>query len=169
MPASPLASLLLGLALGGSAFVALASETPAAALALTSAQSLHEQSAAEVAAKRAMVPWIRELAARIADDSASLHRRVRAFADSRRIELDPADGAPLALHDKQGPAFDRAYMNAMVESHKTVLAALKPHTDADDEALARIARETSAVLNEHLQSALAIRERLAGLGIKTDE
>lgn len=168
MRALPIAWLSLVLALGSGSPAAVAGETPTAALALASAQSRHEQSAAEIAAKRALVPSIRALAARIADDSAALQRRVTEFAHRRRLELEAANGAPLALHDKQGPAFDRAYMAAMVDSHKTVLAALQPYTDADDEALARIARESSAVLNAHLDSAMAIRERLAGLGIKTD-
>lgn len=165
---APALALMLSLALGGTAIAAAAGETPAAALALTSAQSGHEQAAAQVASKRALVPSIRELAARIADDSLSLQQRVLAFAASRRLKLDAANGAPLPLHDKQGPAFDRAYMAAMVESHKAVLTALKPYTEAKDTDLARMARESSAVLNGHLESAMAIRERLAGLGIKTD-
>lgn len=152
----------------GSTSIAAAGETPAAALAFTSAQSRHEQTAAELAAKRAFVPSIRELAARIADDSATVYQRVKAFAESRQLRLDGASGDPLPLHDKRGPAFDRAYMTAMVDSHKAVLAALQPYTGADDQDLARMARDTSAVLHAHLDSALAIRERLANLGIKTD-
>lgn len=165
---APAIAWMLSVALGGTAIAAAAGQTPAAALALTSVQSGHEQAAAQVAAKRALVPSIRELAARIADDSASLRQRVLEFAASRQMKLDAANGAPLALHDRQGPAFDRAYMAAMVESHKAVLTALKPYTEANDTDLARMARESSAVLNGHLESAMAIRERLASLGIKTD-
>lgn len=165
---APSLAFMLSLALGGTAIAAAAAETPAAALALTSVQSQHEQAAAQVAAKRAMVPSIRELAARIAADSATLQRRVLEFAASRQLKLEAANGAPLPLHDRRGPAFDRAYMAAMVESHKAVLAALEPYTRTDDQDLARMARDSSAVLNAHLDSATAIRERLASLGIKTD-
>jgi len=122
----------------------------------------------KLAADRAQNDEVKKFAQRMVDDHSKANDQLKQIADSKGIKI-PTDTeakhkALMQRLDKlQGPAFDRAYMNAMVNDHvKDVSEFKKEANSGRDLQVKSFASSTLPTLEEHLQQAKQARTSTAG-------
>jgi putative membrane protein len=113
----------------------------------------------KLATERATNPDVKSFGQRMVDDHSKAGTELKELAASKKIalrtDLDPKEKA---LRDRlmklQGPAFDRAYMDAMVKDHETDVRAFQQESKSGgDPEIKAWAQKTLPTLEEHLRIA----------------
>ena len=112
-----------------------------------------------VEAQKGTSDEVKRFGQQMADDHGKASEELKTLAQNKHIPL-PTDLAPKdkALRDRlskmSGPAFDRAYMQAMVTDHvKDVSAFSRTSRTAKDEDVKSFAAKTLPTVQEHLRMA----------------
>jgi putative membrane protein len=124
---------------------------------------LAEVELGKLAAQRAQSDEVKKFAQRMVDDHMKANEQLKKIADSKSIKL-PTDveGKDKALMQRleklNGAAFDRSYMNAMVNDHVKDVSEFKREANAGrDPQVKSFAESTLPTLEEHLQQAKTTR------------
>ena len=124
---------------------------------------LAEVELGKLAAQRAQSDEVKKFAQRMVDDHTKANEQLKKIADSKSIKL-PTDveGKDKALMQRleklNGAAFDRSYMNAMVNDHVKDVSEFKREANAGrDPQVKSFAESTLPTLEEHLQQAKTTR------------
>jgi putative membrane protein len=128
----------------------------------------------KLAADKASSPQVKQFGQKMADDHSKANDELKSIASQKNItlpsSLDPKDAA---LRDRlsklSGEAFDRAYMQAMVNDHvKDVNAFKKESTSGKDPDVKAFASKTLPTLQDHLTLARSTDQAVVGTsGSKT--
>jgi putative membrane protein len=128
----------------------------------------------KLAADKASNPDVKKFGQKMADDHAKANDELKTIAANKSITLPSAlDAKDAALRDRlsklSGEAFDKAYMQAMVNDHvKDVNAFRKESTSGKDSDVKAFASKTLPTLEEHLTMARTTdRAVVATSGSKT--
>lgn len=136
-----------------------------------------EVATAEIAVEKASDPDVRDLAVAVKEHHASALRELDALRARARLgsaESDVtaylrsnAEGTLRELREESGEAFDRAYVDAVIEAHRNALAAIDGRLapNARNRKLQALLVEMRARVADHLARAERVREKLlAGSG-----
>jgi putative membrane protein len=122
----------------------------------------------KLAADRAQNDEVKKFAQRMVDDHSKANDQLKQIAESKGIKL-PTDteakqkALMQRLEKLQGAAFDRAYMNAMVNDHvKDVNEFKREANSGRDSQVKSFASSTLPTLEEHLQQAKQARTSTTG-------
>ena len=124
---------------------------------------LAEVELGKLAAQRAQNDDVKKFAQRMVDDHSKANEQLQKIADSKSIklptEVDSKDKALMQRLEKlNGAAFDRTYMNAMVNDHAKDVTEFKREANAGrDPQVKSFAESTLPTLEEHLQQARTTR------------
>jgi putative membrane protein len=122
----------------------------------------------KLAADRAQNDEVKKFAQRMVDDHSKANDQLKQIAESKGIKIPTETEAKQKalmqrLEKLQGPAFDRAYMNAMVNDHvKDVSEFKKEANSGRDSQVKSFASSTLPTLEEHLQQAKQARTSTTG-------
>jgi putative membrane protein len=120
---------------------------------------LAEVELGKLASDRAQNDEVKKFAQRMVDDHTKANDQLKQIAESKSIKLptdvEPKDKALMERLEKlNGPAFDRAYMNAMVNDHAKDVNEFKREANSGrDSEVKSFASSTLPTLEEHLQHA----------------
>jgi putative membrane protein len=122
-----------------------------------------EVQAANIALKNSTNDRIKNFASMMVRDHTNANNELKSFASSRGLTI-PEDSLNAknkshidAMNKMQGKAFDKHYMNMMLNDHKTDVSEFKKQsTSANDADLKAWAGKTLPTLQMHLDSAQAI-------------
>lgn len=107
---------------------------------------------------KAAAPAVRALAARMITDYTAANRRLDLLA--KRLQLvvaPPPDRPPPELLLASGPAFDKAYLTLLIDTHQNLIALFESEAnDGQDTRAKHFAREMLPLLRHHLREAEAI-------------
>lgn len=139
---------------------------------------LHEANEAEIAAARVALDKstnarVQSFAHEMIHDHARMDRQGALVASALNVTPIPLANDSLAAHlteesaqlsaAAQGPAFDKAYIDAQVQDHETVLALLQRFQPAaQHDAVKTTITDAMPVVQKHLDQARAIQVRLNG-------
>ena len=124
---------------------------------------LAEVELGKLAAERAQNDDVKKFAQRMVDDHTKANDQLKKIADSKSIklptEVDTRDKALMQRLEKlNGAAFDRTYINAMVNDHVKDVSEFKREANAGrDPQVKSFAESTLPTLQEHLQQAKTTR------------
>jgi putative membrane protein len=127
----------------------------------------------KLAAEKASSPDVKKFGQRMADDHGKANDELKTLAQNKNISLPTdLDAKDKALQNRlsklSGPAFDRAYMQAMLTDHQKDVSEFrtesKSGTDPDVKAWAA---KTLPTLEDHLKEARETRGAVATSGTKT--
>src|SRR5689334_9798601 len=124
---------------------------------------LAEVELGKLAADRAQNEEVKKFAQRMVDDHSKANDQLKQIAESKGIKLpsdvEAKDKALMQRLEKlNGAAFDRAYMNAMVNDHVKDVNEFKKEANAGrDSQVKSFASSTLPTLEEHLQHARQAR------------
>jgi len=134
-----------------------------AAFAVEAANGNHaEVEMGKLAAANAANPRVKAFGEMMIKDHSEAGDKVKQIAASKNIVLPDSLGAEEQRHledlkSKHGAAFDRAYMDMMMDDHKHDISAFeKAMSNCKDADLKRFATTTLPVLQKHLDSVKAI-------------
>jgi putative membrane protein len=102
---------------------------------------------------------VKKFAQRMVDDHSKANDELKALAGTKGITLPAGpDAAQKATHDRlaklSGPAFDRAYMQVMVQDHTKAVAGFKSESQAGKDAdIKAFAAKTLPTVEDHLKMA----------------
>ena len=121
----------------------------------------------KLAARDATDPEVRAFAERMADDHTKLNQELKSLAERLGLELPPAMGEKqrdtlAKLSKLRGPAFDKVYVETMVEEHEDAVAAFRAQADEKNGDLDRWASMTLAMLETHQEHAERLAKRIGG-------
>jgi putative membrane protein len=124
---------------------------------------LAEVELGKLASQRAQSDDVKKFAQRMVDDHMKANEQLKQIADSKSIklptEVDTKDKALMQRLEKlNGAAFDRTYINAMVNDHVKDVNEFKREANAGrDTQVKSFAESTLPTLQEHLQQAKTTR------------
>lgn len=124
---------------------------------------LAEVELGKLAAERAQSDEVKKFAQRMVDDHTKANEQLKQIAERKSIKLPTdVDGKDKALMERleklNGPAFDRTYLNAMVNDHVKDVSEFKREASAGrDPQVKSFAESTLPTLEEHLQQAKQTR------------
>jgi putative membrane protein len=113
----------------------------------------------KLAVEKAANADVKKFGQRMVDDHSKANDELKALAATKNITLPAApDAAQKAEHDKlmklSGAAFDRAYMQAMVQGHMKAVASFKRESQTGKDAeIKAFAAKTLPTLEDHLKMA----------------
>jgi len=122
----------------------------------------------KLAANRAQNDEVKKFAQRMVDDHSKANDQLKQIAESKGIKLptdvESKDKALMQRLEKlNGAAFDRAYMNAMVNDHVKDVGEFKREANSGrDSQVKSFASSTLPTLEEHLQQAKQARTSTTG-------
>jgi putative membrane protein len=122
----------------------------------------------QVATRRASSSAVKQFGQRMVRDHSKANAQLKQLAARKDVSLPQDIGAEhKAVYSRlsrlSGPAFDRAYMKDMVEDHvKDVSEFREQSKEAHDANLKAWAAKTLPTLQEHLQMARTINQRVNG-------
>lgn len=151
---------------------ALAADAGSEAFAKKAAEgSKMEVRLSELAVQKAADPDVKAFAKTIANDHKQANKDLKAAASKENIQLPDemsAKGKSTYEHLEglSGEAFDRAYIQHMIEDHKADIALYEKRAKGDD-ALATFASNTLPTLREHLKKAQDLQSEV-GLASRSD-
>jgi len=161
--AGPCAVFVAALFLGAPwATAADAPATDAAFLEKAAQANAAEVKISQAAQTRALRPAIKSFADRMVEDHSALNREIEAMAKKKGVAVTTEpDAAHLmkfgSLQKLEGGAFDRAYVDLMIEDHTAAVhlfeQAASDSADADEK---KFAETTLPMLREHLEAAKAL-------------
>jgi putative membrane protein len=121
-----------------------------------------------VAQTRASDSRVKQFAQRMITDHTKANAQLGSIAKTEEVSLPTQlDGVHAALKrtltGMTGQAFDREYMNAMVDNHKLAVASFeKQASEGRDETMKRFAAQTLPTLKDHLKMAEDIQHAVTG-------
>ena len=124
---------------------------------------LAEVELGKLAAERAQRDEVKKFAQRMVDDHTKANEQLKQIAERKSIKLptdvDSKDKALMQRLEKlNGPAFDRTYLNAMVNDHVKDVNEFKREASAGrDPQVKSFAESTLPTVEEHLQQAKQTR------------
>jgi putative membrane protein len=122
----------------------------------------------KLAADRAQNDEVKKFAQRMVDDHSKANDQLKQIAESKGIKIPTETEAKQKalmqrLEKLQGAAFDRAYMNAMVNDHVKDVSEFKREANSGrDSQVKSFASSTLPTLEEHLQQAKQARTSTTG-------
>lgn len=128
---------------------------------------LAEVEAGKMGQEKATNADVKSFAAMMVHDHTGANAEVKRLAGERNVDLPAApsdDKKQKAANvgEKKGKEFDKAYMNMMVDDHKTTIDLFeKAQSDSKDEQVKTFITNTLPKLKMHLDSAQAINARIA--------
>jgi putative membrane protein len=143
--------------------------TPAATEFTTkaAADAMMEVRLGEIAREKAQAPEVKDFAAMMVTDHTKASDELKALAQSKNITVPaelPDDKRQIVdrLSTLSGREFDREYMQAMVDDHQKAVEMFQDASNAADldQELRTFASSTLPKLQEHLQRAEAIAQKL---------
>jgi putative membrane protein len=145
---------------------ARAADSDADFVALAASDGMLEVELGQFAAKNALDPGVRQFGAMMAADHAKAGAELKAAAAKAGVTVptqmgDAQQMEKSELLEKQGTAFDYAYMDAMVEAHEKAIEHFRAQAAQDETEIDRFAARTLPTLQKHLEEARAVRERVA--------
>ncbi len=146
---------------------------PDRAFALEAADGgMAEVALGKLATEKASDPDVKQFGQRMVDDHSKANDQLKSIAGQLNYTL-PGDMSHKhkTLVDKlsklNGPAFDKAYMDQMVDDHLHDVAAFhKEATGGQNEALKNFAAQTEPTLREHLKSAKEVSGKVGNAAKK---
>jgi putative membrane protein len=126
-------------------------------VAKASASGLAEVNLSMLAEKQSSSPAVQKFAQRMVRDHSKANKQLNGLADQAQMRVaQRMDAQHQALAEKlsalQGPAFDQAYINAMLKDHEQAVKLFSNEAkNGQNEALRSFASETLPILEEHLQ------------------
>jgi putative membrane protein len=139
-----------------------ASEAGAAFLRKAAEANAAEIKTSQAAQTRAVDPAVKAFANRMVDEHTANEHALDALAKKRNVavgaEPDPDRQIRIgSLQELKGPAFDRAYMNAMLDQHAQTIALFENAARSiDDAEIRQFIEATLPVLREHAEAAKAL-------------
>ncbi|MGZ8509814.1 MAG: DUF4142 domain-containing protein [Chitinophagaceae bacterium] len=127
---------------------------------------LAEVDAGKMAEEKASSPDVKRFASMMVNDHTGANAEVKRISGERNVDLPtaPSDDKKqkaAKLGEKKGKEFDKAYMDMMVEDHKTTIGLFeKAQSDSKDEQVKAFIANTLPKLKMHLDSAQAINTRV---------
>ncbi len=118
------------------------------------------------AQSKAVNPRVKDFAAMMVHDHSAANDQVKSFASQRSVVLPDSvgDAHKKTMNDlakKTGKDFDKAYMDAMVKGHESVVDMFEKSADkVNDTEVKTFINNTLPTIKAHLDSAKAIRKAL---------
>ncbi len=141
--------------------------TPAELLAELAAGNAAGLKAAGLAADRAVVPAVRDLALTLVADHTRNRARLESLAKEMGLPLPASAGRPDslgadALAGLQGVEFDRTFVRVQIEAHRSGINAIQNHllAAAQGEQVRRYLEATLTAMRAHLASLAEVQARL---------
>lgn len=128
---------------------------------------LAEVEAGKLASVRAADPEVKKFGQTMVADHAKSHQKLKALAETRKLDLPTAPDAEkkaetAKLEAQRGPAFDAAYMHAMVKAHQKTVALLEEQIQHGKDATVRhFAQETLPTVKHHLEIAQQLQAKVS--------
>jgi len=126
-----------------------------------------------LATEKASSDEVKKFGQRMVDDHSKANDELKSEAAKKNITLPTTiDAKDKALMDRlsklSGPAFDRAYMTAMVKDHRTDVSEFqKEASTGHDPDLKAWAAKTLPTLQDHLKQAESVDQAVGTSGTKT--
>jgi putative membrane protein len=131
------------------------------------AASLGEKEVAlsRIAESRAIDPRVREFAGRMVREHTAANARLAELAARKGVTVERRDAndarrEEAKWNEKSGDAFDKDYLEAMIDCHEDTVDVLENAADSDDADLAAYARQMLPVVQGHLREAEALEDTL---------
>ena len=121
--------------------------------------NIDELQASRLAVSQAADPRLKHLAAYLVTDHEKMSAALQKLAAQKQIKLQGGDDAQRSgrieeLGEKQGAAFDKAYLEQMIMDHETTLASFEHTADATkDPAVKAFIAEQLPTLRRHAEAA----------------
>jgi putative membrane protein len=153
----------------------LAGATPALAAAPTSEanflqEAVHTDSSeakiGQLAIEKSSSAGVKKLGRMLIDDHAATGQEATRLANTLQVSLPVDNGAVDqeaaygALSSLSGVAFDRAFVDAVIESNQAAIAKYETQAQSGDSEVAAFAEKTLPVLEGHLRMARMLKMRL---------
>jgi putative membrane protein len=125
--------------------------------------SMMEIQLGQQASQNATNPRVKSFGAMLVNDHSAASNELKTIAGGNTpTTMMPEHQKHIdELANKQGSAWDKAYMDMMIKDHKTDIALFKKATaEAGNESIKAFATKTLPTLQKHLDSAQAIRKNL---------
>lgn len=129
---------------------------------------LAEVKLGQLASEKASNPEVKQFAQRLVQDHTKANTQLKQIAQAEGVRVeDDLESKHRKVHDRlsklSGEAFDRAYMDFMVEDHqKAVKLFEKGSKDASNPQLKQFASSTLPTLQEHLREAQRLQAEVGG-------
>jgi putative membrane protein len=129
---------------------------------------LAEVKLGQLASEKASNPEVKQYAQRLVQDHTKANNQLKQIAQAEGVRVeDDLESKHRKVHDRlsklSGEAFDRAYMEYMVEDHqKAVKLFEKGSKEADNPQLKQFASSTLPTLQEHLREAQRLHAEIGG-------
>lgn len=125
----------------------------------------------QVAQTNASLPAVKKFGAYMVKSHTAINADLAKVAAAEKIalptKLDAKHAAILKkLSALKGPAFDKAYIPAMVAGHTKVLAMMKAYcTTCKDPAFCKFAKKTTPIIAAHLKAAQKVQAEMTKAGL----
>jgi putative membrane protein len=98
-------------------------------------------------------------------DHSAANEQVKSLASARNVTLPATPSEEKtnklnSLSQKTGKAFDKEFMDMMVDDHQDAIRLFEKHNDSKDAEVGTFITNTLPKLKMHLDSAQAVRKRL---------
>jgi putative membrane protein len=127
---------------------------------------LYEVRVGQLAVQKAQAEDVKRFGQHMIDDHTAANGRLQKLAQQKGVntpqQLDKKHQDKIdSLAKKSGPDFDKAYINEMVDDHKSDVSNFeKASKDAKDPGVKELAASTLPTLRDHLQMVQGIKEKL---------
>jgi putative membrane protein len=131
---------------------------------------LMEVEAGKLAAARAANPEVKKFGQMMVTDHSKSNEKLKALADTRKVDLPKTPDAEkkaekAKLEAQSGPAFDAAYMDAMVKAHQKTVSLLEDQLkNGKDATIRHFAQETLPTVKRHLETAQQLQAQVSRSG-----
>jgi putative membrane protein len=124
-----------------------------------------EVEAGKVGEQKAINPDVKRFAAMMVQDHSAANEQVKSLASARNVTLPATPSEEKtnklnSLSQKTGKAFDKEFMDMMVDDHQDAIRLFEKHNDSKDAEVGTFITNTLPKLKMHLDSAQAVRKRL---------
>lgn len=134
---------------------------------LTKAATLGEKEVAlsRIAENRAVNPRVRDFAAQMAREHSVANARLAELAARKGVTLEREDATEMRQkekkwNEKSGNAFDKDYLDAMIDCHEDTVDVLEKGVDSKDADIAAYAGQLLPTVKGHLKQAKALEDSL---------
>jgi putative membrane protein len=130
---------------------------------------LAEVKLGQLASEKASNGDVKQFAQRMVEDHTKANNELKQIAQAEGVRVeDDLESKHRKVHDRlsklSGEAFDRAYMDYMVEDHQKAVKLFEKHSkDADNPQLKQFASSTLPTLQEHLREAQRLQAEVGGV------
>ncbi|MCF3108321.1 DUF4142 domain-containing protein [Niabella sp. CC-SYL272] len=135
----------------------------AAFLVRAADNTLKEGDLAALAQQKATIPTVKDFAGMLSREHKKLNETIKDLAAKKNITIPPVSGDERTmsrLSDRSGSGFDRAYINEVIDEHKSAVSRFEDAVkQAQDPDIKAFADQTLPELQKHLDSAKSIKEK----------